>query len=225
MRKKILVTSDQTNAVRKKANEKGITRAEFQMALNDGRIGKFLGTLFDVKNVDLATLTPPPGAILHIVSIRFKPDRKWREAIKAGGPYTPSHYNVRKQKVEDQYPPTGTEEIEEDLILLNFPSAGGYDFPNSGGYDKANAWAASNKLQMTDPREVFAIAEQHPRLNKRLEQNPICVVATKEYTLEGHRVACCVWWSDSKRGADLRCVSGFDNSFSWIAFRKPAPKT
>jgi len=216
MSKNTLVTSNQTDAVRNMANAKGVTRAQFQAAQDDGRIARFLDTLkVDVNNVDLATLTSPPGARLHIVRIRFKPDREWQEAINAAGPNTPDNYNVRK--VGDQYPPTGTEEIEEDLILLNFP--------NGDGFDKARAWAQSKQLEDTVPREVFVIGEQHPKLHEELGQNPMYVVATKECTFGGYRCACDVWWLVSFRKAYLGWVRYFDYSGVWFAFRKPALKT
>lgn len=207
----MLVTSNQTDAVRDMANAKRVTRAQFTAAMDDGRIARFLDTL----KVDPTALTPPPGARLHTVRIRFKPDREWQEAINAAGPNTPSDYNVRK--VGDQYPPTGTEEIEEDLILLNFP--------NGDGFDAALAWAKSKQLENTVPREVFAIGEQHPKLHIELGQNPMYVAATKECTFEGHRGACYVWWDDLKRGAYLGRVEDFSYGGGWFAFRKSALKT
>lgn len=210
MSKNTLVTSNQTDAVRNMANAKGVTRAQFQMAQDDGRIARFLDTL----KVDPTAPTPLPGARLHTVRIRFKPDREWQEAINAAGPNTPSDYNVRK--VGDQYPPTGTEEIEEDLILLHFP--------NGDGFDAARAWTQTKQLEDTVPREVFAIGEQHPKLHEELGQNPMYVAATKECTFKG-RLACYVWWDDSERGANLSWVGSFDNSRVWFAFRKSALKT
>ncbi len=58
MSKKMLVSSNQTDAVRDMANAKGVTRAQFQAAQDDGRIARFLDTL----KVDPTALTPPPGA-------------------------------------------------------------------------------------------------------------------------------------------------------------------
>ncbi len=216
MSKKMLVTSNQTDAVRDMANAKGVTRAEFQAAQDDGRIARFLNSLKGCANsTDLTGLTPPPGARLHIVRIHFKPDYEWQEAVNAAGPNTPSDYNVRK--VGDQYPPAGTEEIEEDLILLNFP--------NGDGFDAALAWAASKQLEKTVPREVFAIGEQHPKLHEVLGQNPMYVAATKECTFGGFRHACCVWWYGSGREARLPWVKRFAYSRAWFAFRKSALKT
>lgn len=216
MSKKMLVTSNQTDAVRDMANAKGVTRVQFQMAQDDGRIARFLDNLkVDVNNVGFATLTPPPCALLHTVHIRFKPDREWQEAVNAAGPNTPGNYNVRN--VGYQYPPVGTGEIEEDLILLNFP--------NSDGFDKARAWAQSKQLEDTDPREVFAVGGQYPRLHKRFEQNPMYVVATKECVFGGIRYACCVWWDDLEREVNLNWIRNFNSSLAWFAFRKPVRKT
>lgn len=207
---KMLVTTNQVNAVRDMANAKGVTRAQFQAAMDDGRIARFLDTL----NEDQTTLIPPTGARLHTVHIRFKPDREWQDAINAAGPNTPGNYNVRK--VGDQYLPTETGEIEEDLILLNFPSG--------NGFDAAHAWAREKKLENTVPREVFAIGEQHPKLHDELGQNLMFVVATKECTFEGDRRACYVWWGGSEREARLRWVGSFGNGSDWFAFRKPVRK-
>lgn len=211
MSKNTLVTSNQTDAVLNMANAKGVTRTQFQAAQDDGRIARFLDTL----KVDPNALTPPLGARLHTVRIRFKPDREWQEAINAGGPNTPSNYNVRS--VGEQYPPTGTEEIEEDIILINFP--------NGDGFDAALAWAKSKQLENTVPREVFAIGEQHPKLHEKLGQNPMYVAATKECSFEGSRYACCVWWYGSEREASLDWVEYFGYSSAWFAFRKSALKT
>ena len=165
-------------------------------------------TMFGVTDI-----VAPPGARLHTVHIRFNPKRKWKEALEAGGPNTPSNYDVRKAEVRDQYPPTSTEEIEEDLVLLNYPSG-------DGNWGKALAWAQSMNLQNTEPREVFAIGEQHPKLDKQLGQNPMYVVATKDCSFVGYRSACGVWWDVSDRRAGLRWVSDFDDSNDWFAFRK-----
>lgn len=211
MSKKMLVTSNQTDSVRSMANAKGVTRDQFQKASDDGRIAKFLDTL----KVDSATLTPPTGARLHTVRIRLKPDREWQEAVNAGGPNTPSDYNVRK--VGDQYPPTRTEEVEEELVMINYPKG--------DGYDKAVAWAKTQGLENTVPREVFVIGEQHPNLHIELGQDPMYAVATTECSFEGHRGACYVWWDGSGRGADLDWVGGFDGAGGWFVFRKSVLKT
>ena len=213
MSKKTLVTLNQSNVVRDMANAKRVTRAQFQGALDDGSFARFLDTL--KIDPSALTLTPPPGARLHTVRIRYKPDREWQEAINAAGPNTPGDYNVRK--VGDQYPPIGTEEIEEDLILLNYPKG--------DGFDAALAWAKSHQLENTAPREVFAIGEQHHKLHDVLGQNPMYLAATKECTFEGRRHACCVWWPDSERVAYLLWVRNFVDSSAWFAFRKSALKT
>ena len=205
------VTVRQWECGRKMANEKGIGFDAVQRSYEDGTFGRFLDTL----KFDPTVLTPPPSARLYTVHIRFKPNREWQEAVQAAGPNTPDNYNI--WKVDGQYTPTGTEEIEEDLILLNFP--------NGDGFDKALAWAQSKQLQNTVPREVFAIGEQHPKLHEELGQNPMYVVATKECFFEGGRSACDVWWRGSKRETDLRWVRGFGRSGGWFAFRKSALKT
>ncbi len=214
MSKLIEVSRGQADIIRKIANEKKVSRESFQAAINDGSFARFLD---DLKNgqVDLGQIVFPPGARHHVVRVKVKLDREWQEAITAAGPNTPDHYNVRK--VGDLYPPTGTQEIEEDLILINYP--------NGDGFDAALTWAKSQHLENTVPREVFAIGEQHPKLHEVLGQNPMYVAATKECSFGRSRGACYVWWSDSEREALLSWVGSFLNSNDWFAFRKPVLKT
>ena len=127
------------------------------------------------------------------------------------GPNTPDNYNVRT--VADLYPPTGTEEIEEDLIMINYPRG-------DGNWDKALAWAQGAGLKNTVPREVFAIGKQHPKLHEQLGVNPMYAVATTECAFGGDRRACCVWWNDAEREARLYWLSLFDDAFDGFVFRK-----
>lgn len=211
MSKKMLVTSNQTDSVRSMANAKGVTRDQFQKALDDGTIARFLDSL----KTGTAGITPPQEGRIHAVRVKVKLDRPWQEAVNAGGPNTPSDYNVRK--VGDQYPPTRTEEVEEELVMINYPKG--------DGYDKAVAWAKTQGLENTVPREVFAIGEQHPNLHIELGQDPMYAVATTECSFGGNRYACSVWWVGSDRGAFLLWVRGFVFAHVWFVFRKSVLKT
>lgn len=158
-------------------------------------------------------LTPPPGVRIHLLRIRYNPDGDWKEAIDKGGPNTPAVYDVRKREVSDQYPPTGTGEVEGDFVLLNFPKGG-------GSWDKALKWAKSQGLLLTTPREAFAIGENHPNLSTTLGQNPMYVVATTECLFEGDRLACSLWFGESDRAACLCWVGVFGDARGWFLFRK-----
>lgn len=211
MSKKMLVTSNQTDSVRSMANAKGVTRDQFQKASDDGRIARFLDSL----KTGTAGIMPPQEGRIHAVRVKVKLDRPWQEALSAAGPNTPDNYNVRK--VGDQYPPTGNKEVEEELVMVNYPKG--------DGYDKALAWAQTQGLENTVPREVFAIGEQHPTLHVELGLDPMYVVATTECSFGGDRRACYVWWDGSARKADLRWVGGFVSAFDWFVFRKSVLKT
>lgn len=209
MAKKLDVTRHQGEEVARLANDRGISRSQFQEALDNGAIAKFLDTL-------KTGMAPPQGARVHVVHIRVKKNREWQEAINAAGPNTPADYNVRK--VGDLYLANETEEIEEDLVLLNFTKG-------DGSWDKARAWAqGTGLLEDTDPREVFAVVEQYPGLHQELGVNPMYVVATTECTFDGYRQACYVCWRDSDREARLRWVSHFGYLRDWFAFRKRSAK-
>jgi len=207
MSKKSLVTINQAEAVRRMANEKGVSRDAWQGAMDNGDFSKFLDNL---KSGTLG-IVPPPGARIYVVRVRYSPKRDWQDAINAAGPNTPVSYNV--WEVGDQYPSSDEEEIGKDIILLNYPSG-------NGGWDKANDWAKNVGLKRTCPRQVFVVGERHPNLHKQLGCNPMYVVATEECLFVGRRDACCVWWRDSRRGADLSWIEDFDGSNGWFAFSK-----
>jgi len=201
------VTVSQMECGRKIANEKQIGRARFQQALDDGSFGRFLDSL----KIEAKDIEPPKGARIQVVRVKVEQDREWQDAINAAGPNTPSDYNVRK--VGDQYAPVGKGTVETELILLNFPKG-------DGNWDKAMMWAEAKGFKRTNPREVFAIGEQHPKLHETIGQNPMYLVATTDCTVDGGRNACYVWWDGSKRGAYLLWVKSFGNSCDWFAFRK-----
>lgn len=202
-----LVTNRQAESVRQMANDKKVGRVGFQRVLDDGTFARFLDSL----KVDPTTITPPEGARIHIVRVKVRLDRPWMEAVKAAGPNTPDNYNVRK--VADLYPSSGTGEVEEDLVMLNYPQG-------DGSWDKALMWAQVANLKNTVPREAFAIGEQHPSLHSTLGVNLMYAVATTECTFGGDRQACCVWWGGSERGAYLGWISLFGSSLDWFVFRK-----
>jgi len=203
MGKILPVTSNQSDAVRQMANEKGVGRANWQRAHDDKRWTRFLDGLKE--------LVPPEGARIHILRAKVKLDRPWQEAVDTAGPNTPSDYNIRT--VGDLYVPTETGEEERDYVLLNYPNG-------DGSWDKSLAWAAQEELQRTAPREAFAVGEQYPTLHYTFGMNPIYVVATTECFFEGCRQACSVWWRGAGREASLRWVSCFGGSFGWVLFRK-----
>ena len=158
--------------------------------------------------VDLVKTTPPQGARIYIVCIKFKQDRVWSKAVKAGGPDTPDDSNV--WKVGDLYQPTGTKEIKEDVLLISYPLVG-------GNWRRALEWARGLGLKNTVPRKVFAIGEEHPNLNDRLGINQIRVVDTT-FSPDDNRDVCYVWWHGRKRQVGLLQVGDFYGTTDWFAF-------
>lgn len=207
MSKKLLVTTGQTDEVQKMANEKGLSRPGFQKWIHDGEASRAL------DHIKMDELAAERGARIYTVRSWVRHDRPWDEAVNAAGPNTPSNYNVRK--VGNLYLPTGTIEEEQEHVFLNYPDG-------DGSWDEALTWGKENKLLPTVPREVFADGEQHPYLHRILGVSPMYVVATTECAFEGGRQACCVWWFDSKRVANLYYVEDFGSAHDWFAFRKPS---
>lgn len=217
------VTTAQLEAVRKMAKEKGIGRALFQKAHDSGSLSRYLDSLkadeemgytplSDARIAELTAKAAGIGARIHVLRrVRVQQDREWQAAINLAGPNTPMGYNVRKTEVSEQYQPVSKATVEKDIVLLNYPKG-------DGNWDKATAWGKEAVLKNTNPREVFAIGEQHPTLHNTLGQNPMYVVAPTECAFGGHRYACYVWWHGAARRVNLRGVSSFVNSNDWFAF-------
>ncbi|MCE9628823.1 MAG: hypothetical protein K8Q91_02385 [Candidatus Vogelbacteria bacterium] len=173
-----------------------------------------------MTNANENTIVAPEGARIVNLHCRVNHGRDWKEAISAG--FLPhKRINGEVQKVGDLYLPTSTEEIQGDYIILNF-------LPGCGSWDRALVWAQSVGLKMTVPREVFAIGEQYPGLERTLGQNPLYLVATTDCIFGGRRKACFVWWgryrfffwSIGRRVVGLRPTIDFDHNCAWFLFRK-----
>lgn len=217
------VTTEQLEAVRKMAKEKGIGCALFQKAHDSGSLSCYLDSLkadeemeytpiSDERIAELTNKAAAVGARIHVLRrVRIQQDREWQEAINLAGPDTPSDYNVRKGEVSGQYQPVAKKVVEKDIVLLNYSKG-------DGNCDKATAWGKDALLKNTNPREVFAIGEQHPTLHHTLGQNPMYVVAPTECSFEGFRLACSVWWDASARRAYLLWVGRFGLARGWFAF-------
>lgn len=152
------------------------------------------------------------GARVHLITklvVDYK--QSHNDAAMAGGPQTPSNYNVLK--VADKYQPSENKEITETIILLNWPKGG-------GSYQKAVEWGLQNGLRKTTPHVPFAIGKQFPKLNYDLGPNPMYVVETTGCAFVGNARACNVWWSGASRGSSLFWQSSFGDGVDWFAFRK-----
>ena len=132
------------------------------------------------------------------------------EALEAGGPDTLSEYDVRK--VGDLYPPVSDQEEEVKFVLLNLSKG-------EGSWDQALAWARSHGYKITNPREAFAVAEQHD-LWKLIDQNTFYLVATTECSFEGNRRAVCVRVDNLGCRAEIFELKSFGDGIDWFIFRK-----
>lgn len=100
----------------------------------------------------------------------------------------------------------------DDFTLINFKSA--------GSFYKAVEWAKENGLSKTIQQDVLDLSQKYPSLNKTIGMDYIYLVSTTDFTFDGNRQACCVWWSDAGRGASLYWLSRFGGRYDWFVFRK-----
>ena len=205
------VTSRQGEAIVDMANDKGLNCAQFQKAMDDGTWAMFLDSI----KWGTVGIVPPRGARLHVVRIRVKLGRDWQEAVNSVRFGSTSMDNEVRQ-VGNQYIPVGSGEIEEEIVLINYPTG------TVGDWWSALAWAKREGLYRTDPREVFAIGQQYEDLLGTFGGSEVVVVATQECQFQEEPQACFVWWHDTRCEAALRWVLHFDVCSSWFAFRRQA---
>ena len=172
----------------------------------------------DARIRELEQLAARANARIHIVRrVRVNQGCDWQEAINLAGPNTPSDWPVRKTEVSDQYQPISNKNIKTDIVLFNYSNA-------VGNWDKVTTWGKESKLNVANPREVFAIADQKPDLDKILGQNPIGVITLNECSFESNRNTCFVLWQGSNRTVRLFWVYFPLDSELWFAFREPSPE-
>ncbi len=111
---------------------------------------------------------------LYIVRVVVHEDREWLDAINSVGSGKLDGYKVCE--VGGKYPPHGGGTRSKDLVLVNFP--------NGGDWREACMLAIHRGWMATLPRDVFAVAKQHPNLPFQLGLTKIAVVATTKCLLE-----------------------------------------
>jgi hypothetical protein len=210
------VTNRQGTYIAATLREKGILRLEVASFLRDDeKIEAFCKILRPVIEDDflkkLQTSAEKIGARVHMMIIDVDYSKPHNDAALAGGPQTPSNYNVLK--VADKYTPSEKGIVKETVILLNYPKGG-------GNYGKTVQWGLENGLRKTTPHVPFAVGENKPRLNYELGPNPMYVVETTGCTFRGNADACCVWFDGSGRESDLHWQFSFGDGGDWFCFRK-----
>lgn len=204
MKKSEMPTLAQVGYIRDTAIELEVTHEMFQTMRDDGTWTKVLKERRDQILADRENIRT------FELKATVRQDRPYIEALEAGGPDTPGGYNSRK--VGDLYPPVSDQEEEVEFVLRNFPKGG-------GSWDKALVWAKSNGYKITNPREAFAVAEQHD-LRKLLDRSYLYLVATTECSFEDDRQAVYVYVDESYRDASLDRLEDFGRGDGWFLFRK-----
>jgi hypothetical protein len=209
------VTNRQGVQLAHKANENGVSREDWAKFTNDSvKLAKFFD---EMKNDDnwfekLQSEASKIGARVHLIpKLTVDYAKSHNEVAMAGGPQTPSNYNVLK--VADKYQPSENKVTDETIVLFNWINGG-------GSYQEAIEWGLQNGLLKTTPHVPFTVGEQFPNLNYTLGPNPMYVVETTGCTFDGNADACSVWWYDANRGSDLHWQDDFGDDNDWFAFRK-----
>jgi hypothetical protein len=205
MKKSEYPTHAQAADLRETLIELGITKKMWQEDFRDS--GEFTTFLKERRD---QILSERENILTFDLTATVQQNRDYIEAMEAAGPDTSSCNNARK--VGDLYLPVSQETEEVNFILRHFPKGG-------GSWDKALAWAKANGYKLTNPREVFAVIEQHD-LKKLLDRNWLYLAATTECNFVGYRQAVCVDVLGSGRGADLCWLEDFREGPDWFLFRK-----
>lgn len=198
---KLHVTGTQGDEVVRMANSKGVSREQFQKALDNASFSRFLDSL----KTDVMGVEPPEGGRIYGFRVIVDYGRDWQDAVKAASSDSPLD---RVLAAGDRYLSVSNEVVEEEILLLNFPNI-------DDNWDRAQTWAEAQGLKRTNPREIFAISEQYPELNESVGQDIMYVLATA-VPLNGGK--CNVVWCDDERVPGFGVT--FSNFYVWLAFRK-----
>jgi len=205
MKKSQMPTLAQAGYIRDTAIELGVTREMFQTLRDDGTWTKVLKERRD------QIVAGRENIRTFELKATVRQDRPFIEALEAAGPCTPNNYNVRK--IGDLYPPVSNRQEDVEFVLRSFPKGG-------GSWDKALAWAKPNGYKISNPREAFAVAEQHD-LRKLLDRNWLYLVATTECSFRGYRWAVCVRVGELCHHSACRYgLVSFGQDEDWFLFRK-----
>jgi len=194
-------TIAQFTALRKIFIATGGDKPLCQEMMDDGTLKKFFeNRVSETKNIRTFELTA-----------MVNQNRDYIESLEFGGPDTPSHFNVRE--VGGLYLPIADGEERVDFVLRNFPKG-------NGSWDKALVWAKGKGLKKTNPREVFAVAEQNDLRKVLGVSSWMFLVTTTKCSFKGVRQAVCVFVSESRRHANLISLGSFGGGGDWFLFRK-----
>ena len=126
---------------------------------------------------------------LHQVSVNW--DQTWEEAIRAGAPNTPKNYAI--WQAGEQYPaPAGKTGIELiGMSLLGFDR----NWQSWEGIDLA----ADKKARTAHPKQLFAIGQEYPNLNRILDKEFFAVVCLQKCSIGSLTCLPDLWFEDNKR--------------------------
>lgn len=170
---------------------------------------RFLQNSGRVTVVTTDGIIPPPGGMIHILSVPVDESRPWPDVIRAAAPNTGSDWDI--WKVWDQYPPVAGARLSiKQVILANFGKV--------AQSEEALAWGKEQKLKPTMPRACFAISEHFPKINRYLDMNPMAVVTLMDCSFVGCRRVPSVWLCGAEREAFLRRFVIDWGGLYWFAF-------
>lgn len=170
-------------------------------------------SISDARIAELTKKALDAGARIHVLRrVRIQEDLDWQQAINLAGSNTPNN-SIRQSEVSEQYQSVSNQVVEKDMVLF------GCSAEDNTNWHKATTWGDANKLKRANPREGFAVAEQHPTLDKTLGQDEMYLVAPTEGYLKGSgSFGCSIWWLRSDPEVHLYWSLGFYSGNVWFAF-------
>ena len=153
-------------------------------------------------------LMPPKGGRIETLTVSIDPKRMWEDLLRAGAPDTPAR-DLEPCVIwnEALMPPENIEAGRAEIILVNLGS--------QCEYSTAEAFGTRNHLAPVHPRHCLAIAEQYPRLHKKLGVKWCSVVRPRTFTHPEQRKELIfhVLFADDERRAQV--VSMWRRVYTW----------
>lgn len=172
------------------------------------------GELAAISAVPATEILAPEGVRVHTVQVNFNEAIHWIRAINDGFPDT--RIDARVRDVGHLYRPKKRARFVGRIITL-------VDFGKDLSENDVLTWGKERKLIPADPRALWALGAQEPRLHKVLGLHQLAIFSLQKCFLQDRiwYLPFGLWGSPSLRAAELMSSKDvFSSGSNYYAFEK-----
>ena len=176
-------------------------------------------SLSNLAGAHRQVVAPEKDFVFHFARAVVDESISWYDALEAGCPQTPQNSSV--YEASGRYRPSPGAGSFVDQYLLVCTNDLVHDL------DEVRLWARRERYLTTTPRDLFALALDHPRLNQEFEygrRNSLLVYATypQRWWWRQKTQICARWTHEGHRIAEAHKPSEFGSLCAFL-FKFPQP--